>query len=37
MGEKIMPKITQDTKTKEWLLWRTSYGIISTHKDTQRS
>jgi hypothetical protein len=26
------PRITQDSLTKEWLLWRTSYGIISTHK-----
>jgi len=28
----VTPKISQDPLTKEWLLWRTSYGIISTHK-----
>ena len=32
-----MLKVSYDTFSKEWLLWRPSHGIISTHKTRKQA
>lgn len=31
-GEQQMYKVSYDTYSKEWILWRPNQGIVSTHK-----